>query len=124
MDKINQPERLRNLPSVEKVLNEINIIPLLDQMPRRLVVRTVRDYLEKLRRQILSGEDVEFKPENLAKIIERQKRPSIKRAINGLGVVLHTGLRTTDKLITTETNNVRTGGYTFLNQRFFRQTKL
>jgi L-seryl-tRNA(Ser) seleniumtransferase len=92
MDKINQPERLRNLPSVEKVLNEINIIPLLDQMPRRLVVRTVRDYLEKLRRQILSGEDVEFKPENLAKIIERQKRPSIKRAINGLGVVLHTGL--------------------------------
>lgn len=92
MGKTNQPEKLRNIPSVEKVLNGKNIIPLLARMPRRLVVRIIRDHLEKLRKQIIAGEIVEFDSKNLAEIIERQKRLSIKRAINGLGVVLHTGL--------------------------------
>jgi L-seryl-tRNA(Ser) seleniumtransferase len=92
MEKTNQPEKLRSLPSVDKVLNEPEIVPLLDLMPRRQVVRIIRDHLDNLRQQIMAGENVEFDPKNLAKIIERQKRLSLKRAINGLGVVLHTGL--------------------------------
>jgi L-seryl-tRNA(Ser) seleniumtransferase len=92
MGTTNQTEKLRSLPSVEKVLNELEIMPLLDQMPRKLVVRIIRDHLENLRKQIIAGEIAEFDPKNLSKIIERQKRLSIKRAINGLGVVLHTGL--------------------------------
>lgn len=92
MGTTNQSEKLRNLPSVENVLNESEIVSLLDQMPRKLVVQIIRDHLESLRKQIIAGEYVEFDPKSLAKIIERQKRLSLKRAINGLGVVLHTGL--------------------------------
>lgn len=88
----NHQERLRNLPSVEKVLNETEIIQLLTKIPRRLVLRTVRDYLEKLRKNIIAGKPDEFNFLDLVKKIEGLKRPSLKRAINGLGVVLHTGL--------------------------------
>jgi L-seryl-tRNA(Ser) seleniumtransferase len=92
MDKKNQPEKLRSLPSVEKIMNEPKITSLLEQIPRRLVVRIVREYLEKLRQSIVAGEGDDFNITNLLKSIERQKRPSLGRAINGLGVVLHTGL--------------------------------
>lgn len=92
MDKKNQQEKLRSLPSVEKIMNEPKITSWLEQIPRRLVVRIVREYLEKLRQRIVAGEGDDFNITNLLKSIERQKRPSLGRAINGLGVVLHTGL--------------------------------
>ncbi len=92
MDKTNQQEKLRSLPSVEKIMNEPKITALLEKIPRRLVVRIVRDYLEKLRQRIVAGGGDDFMMLDLLTNIERQKRPSLGRAINGLGVVLHTGL--------------------------------
>uniref|UniRef100_A0A7C6EDZ2 L-seryl-tRNA(Sec) selenium transferase n=1 Tax=candidate division WOR-3 bacterium TaxID=2052148 RepID=A0A7C6EDZ2_UNCW3 len=88
----NYQDRLRNLPSVEKVMNEPKIISLLTQIPRRLIIRTVRDYLEKLRAGIIAGKPEEFDLLDLVQKVEGLRRPSLKRAINGLGVVLHTGL--------------------------------
>lgn len=84
--------KLRELPSIEKIMNHPKIISLLDQIPRRLILRTVREYLERLRAKIISGETIQFNLEDLIKIVERSKRRSLSRAINGLGIVLHTGL--------------------------------
>ncbi|MEO0092652.1 MAG: L-seryl-tRNA(Sec) selenium transferase [candidate division WOR-3 bacterium] len=88
----NQSERLRSLPSVEKVLSDERLSPWLEKLPRRLVIRTIRDYLEKLRVGIMAGSDLTFEFAELLTMLGRQSRPSLKRAINGLGVVLHTGL--------------------------------
>ncbi|MDH5186125.1 MAG: L-seryl-tRNA(Sec) selenium transferase [candidate division WOR-3 bacterium] len=92
MDETAQQERLRNLPSVDKVLSDLKIASLLEKVPRQIVLNTIRDYLENLRSQIVGGSDKEFDIESLAKTIEQHKRLSLRRAINGIGVVLHTGL--------------------------------
>ncbi|MEO0079495.1 MAG: L-seryl-tRNA(Sec) selenium transferase [candidate division WOR-3 bacterium] len=87
-----QSDSLRSLPSVEKVLGDSRLASMLSRLHRRLVVRIVREYLDELRNRILAGDDARFRIEELAGRLAGQVRPTLTRAINGLGVVLHTGL--------------------------------
>ena len=83
MDKTNQQEKLRSLPSVEKIMNEPKITSLLEQVPRRLVVKIVRDYLEKLRQRIVAGEGDDFNITNLLiENIKHKKNPNQTYEIN------------------------------------------
>jgi len=84
--------RLRNLPQVEKVLTDPEFAGVLARVHRRMATRSVRQYLDETRARILKGEDVEFDRGVLRRRLELEVRPTLGRAINGLGVALHTGL--------------------------------
>jgi L-seryl-tRNA(Ser) seleniumtransferase len=86
--------RLRTLPSVDRLTADEKLAPVLGRVHRRMAVRTIRTYLEELRTQILAGDAKapEFSTEELTRRLEREVKPTLTRAINGLGVILHTGL--------------------------------
>jgi L-seryl-tRNA(Ser) seleniumtransferase len=84
--------RLKALPSVDALLGDARVTALLAKVPRRLALIVIRDYLDELREAILADRRVEFGPATLVARVERQASRSLGRAINALGVVLHTGL--------------------------------
>jgi L-seryl-tRNA(Ser) seleniumtransferase len=85
-------ERLRGLPSVERALADEEVSRSAQLMHRRLAVRIVRGYLEETRQGLLAGRDVNFERAELCRRLRTGARPTLTRAVNGLGVVLHTGL--------------------------------
>jgi L-seryl-tRNA(Ser) seleniumtransferase len=114
-------DNLRNLPSVESVLGDERVVTLLEKMPRRLALIEVREYLSELREAIRlttdhGGTEIAASPRRrvsasssrrrpsavpclpqfdwptLLDRLERRARTSLRRAINAVGVVLHTGM--------------------------------
>jgi len=93
---------LRSLPSVDKLLNDEKLAPVLGQVHRRMAVRAIRAYLDELRENLRkpSGDRPHsgtvpiqaFSVDELVRRLERERKPTLTRAINGLGVILHTGL--------------------------------
>jgi L-seryl-tRNA(Ser) seleniumtransferase len=57
-----------------------------------MAVRAIRAYLDELRQKIQAGEDAAFARDELVRRLERERKPTLTRAVNGLGVILHTGL--------------------------------
>jgi len=87
---------LRSIPQVDEVLQWLT--DLVD-VPMFLTKQSVREELELLRQNILSGKEVTKTDLSRKKIIEQvQKRlltklgPNFKRVINATGVVIHTNL--------------------------------
>jgi L-seryl-tRNA(Ser) seleniumtransferase len=80
----------RELPSVERLLQEPPVAALLDSLPRSVVVAAARDALTRARRG--RGEP----PEDwAAEVVERAARigvRSLRPVLNATGVVLHTNL--------------------------------
>ena len=66
--------------------------PVLCSVHRRMAVRAIRAYLDELREKMQAGEAAAFAQDELVRRLERQRKPTLTRAINGLGVILHTGL--------------------------------
>jgi len=89
---LNHVATLRSLPSVDKLLESEELRSVLGCVHRRMAVRAVRAYLDELRQKIQAGEDAAFAQEELTRRLERERKPTLTRAINGLGVILHTGL--------------------------------
>lgn len=85
-------KRLRQLPQVEKVANDRRLKSVVVELHPRMVRRVIRQYLEEVRERILLGQDEEFNIDELKARLLTARQPSLTRAINGLGVVLHTGL--------------------------------
>ncbi len=85
-------ERLRSLPAVEKLITDERLKPVLAQLHPRLAKRVIREYLTEVREGIIAGKEREFDIVELKNRLEQSKKPSLVRAINGLGVILHTGL--------------------------------
>jgi L-seryl-tRNA(Ser) seleniumtransferase len=65
---------------------------VLGHVHRRMAVRAIRAYLDELRQKIQAGEAAAFSQDELVRRLERERKPTLTRAINGLGVILHTGL--------------------------------
>ena len=100
------PERqpgvlLRQIPSVEEVLQEPPVKQLLEEYPRWVVVDSVREVLEGRRQQLLTlrKDRGEAPPLDLSTLLGRvtlkvldRARPSLRRIINATGVILHTNL--------------------------------
>lgn len=97
--------RLRALAAVDEVLREPAALALLERYPRALVVAAVRTTIERLRKEILSGEPAPeaagvsaaaITPAALvpwaARLLEVAVSPSLRRVINATGVVVHTNL--------------------------------
>lgn len=85
-------ERLRGIPAVEKVLADKQLASALAGVHRRMATRVIRQYLDELRRSIQAGGADDYDADELARRLGQEVRPRLTRVINGLGVVLHTGL--------------------------------
>ncbi len=83
---------LRSLPSVDKLLSDERLASVVRRVHRRMAVRTIRSYLDSVRQAIAEGSAGEFSIDDLRGQLESEARPTLIRAINGLGVILHTGL--------------------------------
>jgi L-seryl-tRNA(Ser) seleniumtransferase len=85
-------EALRTLPSVEAILSDDRVAPILVKLPRNLARMTIRDHLTDVRTAILAGKAVAFDWPEMIRLLDERTHDSLGRAINGQGVVLHTGL--------------------------------
>ena len=85
-------ETLRNIPSVNKIIENIN--PEKYNLPYNLILKIVRSSITDFKSQILNGN--ELKIEELEEIIitqlEKLNNSSLQTVINGTGIILHTGL--------------------------------
>lgn len=104
MATVSKVNYLRSLPSVDEVLNTTEIIKLLLNTPRSLVLETVREILD-MKRQAALAEDTTLlvempsRSELLRQVtsqvvsrVQEHVRPNLRRVINVTGVVLHTNL--------------------------------
>ena len=90
MSKNNQ--LLRNLPSVNKIIESIN--PIQYNLPYSLILKTVRNYISDFRKDILSNNksNLEELFPKLKFELEKINCSSLQTVINGSGIILHTGL--------------------------------
>lgn len=91
-----QQALLRQIPSVEEVLQWPEVRGWLARHPRPLVLEAIRDALAARRAAILKGGSREESPATLLEEAGRRlaslSRPSLRPVINATGVVLHTNL--------------------------------
>jgi len=99
--KINLQKILARLPQVDKLLQTSEIIDLLKQFPRELIVDQIRIELDKFRLQIsqMGDEalatfqvDYDHVVDQICQEIKTALKPKVRRVINATGIVLHTGL--------------------------------
>lgn len=93
---------LRALPSVNDVVEAAALSPWRDQLPRPLIVQAVRAALEEHRGVLRTGgaagaarhapPSTESIAESAAALLEAGNRPPLTPAINGTGIIIHTGL--------------------------------
>jgi L-seryl-tRNA(Ser) seleniumtransferase len=88
-ERQNNAERLRSLPSVERLAAR------LPQAPHHLAVTAARETIDAARQALLGGGPLLGEEElasAAAERLARLARPSLRRVINATGVVLHTNL--------------------------------
>ncbi len=92
---------LRQLPSVDELLQEPSIREMVQTLPRWAVVEAIREVLERWRRMLATGQSESAPadlPSRAALVVEvkqialRLNRPALRRLINATGVVIHTNL--------------------------------
>jgi L-seryl-tRNA(Ser) seleniumtransferase len=94
-----RPDLLRELPSVDRLLNHARSAPLLSQFNRAYVAELCREILDGLRRAIRQGQDVDARDVDEDAILSRLERKlggarqsHLRRVVNATGTVLHTNL--------------------------------
>jgi L-seryl-tRNA(Ser) seleniumtransferase len=90
---------LRQIPSVDELLNRPRLARLSQQVSRTLVVETARETLAELRRELASKAEADLAApapeaieERISVQIEQALEPSLQPVINATGVILHTNL--------------------------------
>jgi L-seryl-tRNA(Ser) seleniumtransferase len=100
MNSPNLQEMLRTLPAVDELLRHEAVGEAMRTHPRTLVVRAVRNVLERSRAAILSAEsDSERRPVDRAGLVnqvlvevEHLGAFTLRRVVNGTGIIVHTNL--------------------------------
>ncbi|MFQ5946265.1 MAG: L-seryl-tRNA(Sec) selenium transferase [Anaerolineae bacterium] len=86
---------LRELPSVDALLGDGDLLPLINQNSRPVVGEAVREALEAERERILAGAEPwerERLVEAVTAAVRRAVRASLEPVINATGVIVHTNL--------------------------------
>ena len=86
---------LRRLPSVDKLLNQPQVIQLVEQFGRAQVLAVIQEELSRIRANPNDYTQVDISEkffERIAASLTQQARPSLVRVINASGVILHTNL--------------------------------
>ena len=85
----------RSIPKVDVLLENQDIVTLIENHHRDVVVDVIREEIDKLRNFIKENDDVnliETKIENIKISTEKVYSYNIKKVINGTGTILHTNL--------------------------------
>ncbi|NDD28943.1 MAG: L-seryl-tRNA(Sec) selenium transferase [Proteobacteria bacterium] len=88
---------LRSLPSIDRLLGDAEVLPLLERFPRAAVVEALRDASTSIRQRLKQGEAV-ASPLNEAIVEVALTRlgtmfsPGLTHVVNATGVVIHTNL--------------------------------
>ncbi|MCL1833154.1 MAG: L-seryl-tRNA(Sec) selenium transferase [Leptospirales bacterium] len=90
MTKIN--ELLRNIPQIEKLMQDRDIAGLVEEIGKGIGVGIVRDCVEKHREAITAGNplDISNLKESIISNIKVKISEKLQRVINGTGVIIHT----------------------------------
>jgi len=88
---------LRDLPSVEELLQTTSAAELIVQYGRPLTLTAIRDTLEKIRARFSSGQITALPPNDLIlaqaeSFLSVWTTPTLRSVINATGVILHTNL--------------------------------
>ena len=93
-DKENR-DKLRELPGVDTVLKQKNIVELILRYGHELVTYVIREVIDDVRKVILKGKqtpDIEQIAEMICEKVKTFSYPSLKKIINATGIVIHTNL--------------------------------
>jgi L-seryl-tRNA(Ser) seleniumtransferase len=88
-------ERLRQLPSVDRLLGEPALEGLLPRYGHHLAVTAIRETLERARQKVLDGQAVpgtEALAHRAAAYLQSDLGPTLRPVINASGVIIHTNL--------------------------------
>jgi L-seryl-tRNA(Ser) seleniumtransferase len=88
-------EELRKLPSIERVLQRVELQESITTQGRPLVTESAREVLDEARREIGSGEPcpaLETLLDRVLADLETRGQPTLARVINATGVIVHTNL--------------------------------
>ena len=88
---------LREIPKIDELLMDEQLIFFMETTPRAVVVDAAREVIEEIRKDALAGTRTEVPKreaivEEICRRITGKKKKNLKRLINGTGVVLHTTL--------------------------------
>lgn len=87
-------DQLRNIPQVERLLQNDQILPFTEVIGRSIVLEIIRKILEKYREKAKTG--MEIKPESIiASVVKNcavKRQTMLQKVINGTGIMLHTNL--------------------------------
>ncbi|MBN2261171.1 MAG: L-seryl-tRNA(Sec) selenium transferase [Clostridiales bacterium] len=88
---------LRQLPKMDNLISNSEIQEMIDEQPRKIVMRMINEVLEEIRSKVLNNEISELtSEEDIVKLIkikvEKYLNYSLKRVINATGVIIHTNL--------------------------------
>lgn len=86
-------EKLRKIPSIEDILESIELQEYIHKLSHQTVAETARDVVSSLRKKLMKGKE-EISPkaiiQEIEKILSHQQTLFTKPVINGTGVILHT----------------------------------
>jgi L-seryl-tRNA(Ser) seleniumtransferase len=99
VSRIDKEQMLRNIPSVNEILNKPQLLGVQEKgVPRFVMLRAIQDVLDMTRRNIIQGKE---EPESdwldhlleqvMGRIADLQQH-RLQKVINGTGVVLHTNM--------------------------------
>ncbi len=89
---------LRNIPSVNQLLESPQLKKMVEKVNHQVVVDGVRTFIDDLKEKVQEAtEDIEIPTpadmaDHIADWLTREDQPSLRSAINGTGIILHTGL--------------------------------
>jgi len=92
---------LRNIPAVDEIMRNQEVIGLFEEIPRVMVLNAVKLILDQRRKKILKlslSDQINFdevkmlNKEEIVQKIYQMKELSLKRVINATGIIVHTNL--------------------------------
>ena len=96
----NQNQSLRNIPSIDRLLNEPEVLNLIHQTSRPYVVSLLRKVLRRFRQDLIEGiakdwsrfDPIQHAVASLKLEFGCWTEPALRKVINATGVILHTNL--------------------------------
>ncbi|NCB41023.1 MAG: L-seryl-tRNA(Sec) selenium transferase [Clostridia bacterium] len=93
---MNVNEKLRALPKVDELIHLPEMERFIADTSRAVVVDKIREAIEHIRTSILNGEDVAADDASVVSFVKERlaatDKRSLRRVINGTGILLHTNL--------------------------------
>ncbi len=91
-------DKLRKLPSVDKILGHVDCQPLVARYGRPKALDAMRSVVDEVREQMKNGDDIPLSDSSpwfitkAAQMLEASSRPNLKKVINCTGVIIHTNM--------------------------------